>query len=182
MRRSTFLVFSLVVLTTFSLSSGCSFFSLGNAVALLLAVGCLVFIKTQVLPIQAREEQAVVRQPLHSLDEIYHWLFTYGDGAMVRKISDVVYEIPPESLDWALTAATECCREQEIIPNFELSISGSRGLREHLAMLRLWLFERSRLRLAAAAIYISGLAYATQDKISPRQSEILSRAVNEAFS
>jgi len=181
MRRSTFLVFSFVVLATFSLSSGCPFFSLGNAVALLLAAGCLVFIKTQVLPIQDREAQAVVRQPLHSLDEIYRWLFTYGDRAMVHKISNAVYEIPPESLDWALAAAAESCRKQAIVPNFELSISGPRGLREHLAMVRLWLFERSRLRLAAAAIYISGLAFATQDKISPRQSEILSRAITAAF-
>ena len=182
MRRSTFLIFSFVVLAVFSLSSGCSFFSLGNAVALLLALGCLIFIKTQVLPIQALEERAVVRQPLHSLDEIYRWLFTYGDRAMVRKISGIACEIPAESLDWALAAATKCCREQEIIPNFTLSVSRSRGTREHLAMFRFWLFERSRLHLAAAAIYLSGLAFATQDKISPRQSEILSRAITEAFS
>jgi hypothetical protein len=182
MRRSTFLLFSFVVLAAFSLSSGGAFFSLGNAIALLLGLGCLVFIKLQVLPIQALEEQPLVQQPLHSLDEIYRWLFTHGDRAMVRKISGVACEIPSESLDWALAAAEESCRQQAIIPNFTLSVSGPRGTHEHLAMFRLWLFERSRLHLAAAAIYLSGLAFATQDKISPRQSEILARAVTEAFS
>jgi hypothetical protein len=182
MGRSTFLLFSFVVLATFSLSSGCPFFSLGNAVALLLALGCLAFIKLQVLPIQALEEQKLTQQPLHSLDEIYRWLFTHGDRAMVRKISGVACEIPSESLDWALAAAEKSCRERKIIPNFTLSVSGSRGIREHLAMFQFWLFERSRLHLAAAAIYLSGLAFATQDKISPRQSEILARAITEAFS
>jgi hypothetical protein len=123
----------------------------------------------------------VVSPTLHSLDELYRWMLRYGDPVVVMSVSEQVRFSPAESLNWAIEEASRLCKERHAVPTFEFRASRRRPLSDDLAMARIWLWRRSRLRAAAAAVYVSGEAYLVQDALSVRQVVLLTGPITTVF-
>lgn len=116
-----------------------------------------------------------------SLQEVYAWLLHHGDPAMVVTISDQVAAQPPESILWSIAQLEAIQREHPSVLRVSLTALGARGLRADGQMLRLWLFARWRLRLAAASLYLSGFAYLSADELAERGLEVLTEPILSVF-
>ena len=126
-------------------------------------------------------DRRVIHSYASSLPEIYDWLLRYGDPEMVVTISRKISEQPTETTLWAIAQVEKTQRERLSPLRIEFTVNRRRSAAGDLRMLRLWLFARSRLRLAAASFFLSGMAYMSADELSARQLAILTDPLLTAF-